>query len=131
MIILPPKVSWEQAASLHPPANLLITASDNRSTVFARWYHCVSPSNTRFLGTIPLTIPNGGLIGSAVFAQLMLLFPYLRYIVPHHFPNILSSPLKEQVLHLIHSFGPTITLLQATSRSIIIGVTLNSFLHIG
>jgi len=38
----------------------------NLSTVFARWHQYARSSNTRFRGLPPLTVPNGGSIGSAV-----------------------------------------------------------------
>jgi len=54
-------------------SDTLVTAAHNRSTVFTRWRPCARPSNTRFLGPTPLTIPNGISIESAVFPQCILI----------------------------------------------------------
>jgi len=56
-------------------------------------YGIYTPSNTRFLGLTPFSIPNGMSIGSAVFAQLTAESPYtkLQWIAPF--------PLKIAPLH--------------------------------
>ena len=38
----------------------------SRSTVFTRWCPCARPSSTRFLGSMPLIIPNGSSPSSAI-----------------------------------------------------------------
>jgi len=50
-------------------ADPLVAAAHDRSTVFAMWYRCARPPNTRFLETTPLTIPNGTAIELVVFPQ--------------------------------------------------------------
>jgi len=79
------KIIWKQSSSPLLVADCLIIAVHNRyrSTVFARWSQYIYPSNTRFFWPIPLIVPNGSSIGSAVFARKM---PHSPYTIPlHHF----------------------------------------------
>jgi len=64
-----PGIIWEEAALPPLVTDSLIAATNNRSTVFARWHQCACPSNTRFLGPTGSTNQNGISIESAVFPE--------------------------------------------------------------
>ena len=66
----------EQAASPPVAVDLFLAVANNRLTVFYRWRQSARPYNTQFFGLTPFTIPNGSLIGSAVFARQMPHSPY-------------------------------------------------------
>ena len=72
------KVIYEQAMSPPLMADPLIAAAHNCSVIFARWHQCAHPSKAQFLGPTPLTILNGSLTSSAVFAWLV---PHSLYML--------------------------------------------------
>jgi len=76
------------------------------SIVFARWHQCAHPSNTCFLGTTRVHIPNGIWISTAAFAQLTGESPYtLQRATP--FPPQNFPFTRDPDPHLTHgSLGP-------------------------
>jgi len=62
-------------------AGQFMAAARSRSTVFARWYQCAYPSDTRFLWHTPLTTTNGSTIGSAICLHSRCQILPIRYTV--------------------------------------------------
>jgi len=94
-----------------------------RRTRTVQWYHQVAlictPPNTCLLRPTGIQNPNGILIGSAIFAQLMA--ECCRTCPDMSFPLKKSCPLSWGDLnrHLIHcSFGPSESTAQTASRSV-------------
>jgi len=65
------------------------------------------PSITRIFKPTPLTVPNGSLIGSSVFARLMPHYPYTLHCTAPFLSKICPFPWEDLDLQLIHrSMGP-------------------------
>jgi len=70
------KVIWHKAASSLPHTD--------SSIVFVRWRQCAPPSNTQFLGPVPVCPPNGISTGWALSAMLTCLATTQTDKQPHH-----------------------------------------------
>jgi len=86
--------------------------------IFARLHQCAPPCNTCFLWPTRVYIPNGILVGSALFAQLTAASPYtLQWTVP--FPLKIALLHEGSRRHLIHgSLGPPEFTTQMVSPSV-------------
>jgi len=114
-------VQGNSRKAVSPPllADPLITAADNRSTVFARWHLCPRPSNTRFFGPTVLIIPSGSSIDSAVFARSMAHSVHMLHRAVHAYLPKIVLYREEAGPHLTHgSFEPPNPPSQTAPRSI-------------